>query len=97
MHDLVPYNLKSTRTLLECKEISILEWQGNSPDMNPIKTVWNIMKTETSNQMPCKKEKMWKRVCEVWYSVPPNVLEQLYISMPKNWQREVQRNTDFMM
>ena len=41
------------------------------------------MKKEIGNQMPCKIEKMWKRVCEAWYSVALNVLEELYNSMPR--------------
>ena len=52
--------------------------------------------------MPFKKEEMWKQVCEAWYSVAPNVLEELYNSMPRRIanslkQREIQRYTDFMM
>ena len=46
--------------------------QGNSLDMNPIEYNYEI-----GNQMPSKKEEMWKRVCEVWYSVALNVLEEL--------------------
>ena len=38
---------------------------------------------EIGNQMPRKKEEMWKLVCEVWYSVAPNVLEELNNSMPR--------------
>ena len=38
---------------------------------------------EIGNQMPCKKEEMWKHVCEAWYSVAPNVLEELNNSMPR--------------
>ena len=30
---------KSTRTFLECKGITILEWSRNSPDINPIENV----------------------------------------------------------
>ena len=33
--------------------------------------------------MPYEIEKMCKRVCEAWYSVALNVLEELYNSMPK--------------
>ena len=33
--------------------------------------------------MPCMKEDMWKRVCEAWYSVALNVLEELYNSMSR--------------
>ena len=35
------------------------------------------------NRMPCKKEEMWKPVCEGWYSVAPNGLEELNNSMPR--------------
>ena len=54
MHDLAPcYNSKSTRIFPECKGIPILEKPGNSPDMNPIENVWNLMKKDIGNQMPC--------------------------------------------
>ena len=33
--------------------------------------------------MRCKKEEMWKPICEVRYSVVPNVLEELNNSMPR--------------
>ena len=44
---------------------------------------------EIGNQMPCKKEEMWKPVCEALYSVALNVLEELNKSMPR-------RITDFI-
>ena len=64
MHDReLCHNSKSTRTFLECKGIPILECPGNSPDMNPIENIWNIMKKEIGNQMLCQKENTWKRLC----------------------------------
>ena len=38
---------------------------------------------EIGDQMSCKKEKMWKPVCEVWYNEAPDVLEELNNSMPR--------------
>ena len=58
------HNSKSTRTFLICKGIPAPERPGNSPDMTPIENVWNILKKESGNQILCKKEEMWKRVCE---------------------------------
>ena len=84
MNYLVPrHNSKSSRTFLECKGISVLEWPGNLPDMNPIENVWNTIKKVIGNQLPCKREVMWDRVCDARYSVAPNVLEELYNSMPR--------------
>ena len=51
--------------------------------MNPIENVWNITKKEIGNQMLCKKKNMLKRVCEAWYSVASNILEELDNSMPR--------------
>ena len=41
------------------------------------------MRKEIGNQMPCKNGDMWEQECEAWYSVVPNVLEELNNSMPK--------------
>ena len=40
-------------------------------------------KDEIGNQMLCKKEKMWKRVCEARYSVALSVLEEPHNAMPR--------------
>ena len=62
--------------------------------MNPIENIWNIMKKEIGNQMPCKIQDMRKRVCEAWYSVAPNVLEELYNSMPRRIADLIEANRD---
>ena len=78
LHDLAPcHNYKSTRTFLEYKGIFILEWPRNSPAMNPIENVWNIIKKVIGNQIPCKREEMWKRACDLWYWLASNVLKEL--------------------
>ena len=51
--------------------------------MNPIQNVWNIIKEVIGNPIPCKREVMLDRVCDAWYSVAPNVLEELYNSLPR--------------
>ena len=66
----------------------------NSPDMNPIENVWNIMKKEIGNQMPCTIEEMWMRVCEAWYSVALTVQEELYNSMQRRIAELIEANGD---
>ena len=41
------------------------------------------MKKEIGNQMSCKKEEIWRPVCEAWYSVAPNVQEEPNNLMPR--------------
>ena len=51
--------------------------------MNSTENVWNITKKkEIGNQLLCLKEEMKKQLYELWYSVTPNVPEELYNSMP---------------
>ena len=79
MQDLAPcHDSKSTRTFPERKGMPILERPGISLDMNPIE-----YNDEIGMQMSSKKEKMWKRVCEAWYSLALKVLVEPYNAMPR--------------
>ena len=50
----------------------------NLRDMNPKDNIWNIMKKEIGNQMPCKMKRY-----ESQYSLALNVLEELKNSMSR--------------
>ena len=63
VHDIAPcHNSQILRTFLECNRIPILKWPENSPKMNSIENIWNIVKKLIGNQLLCLKEEMWKRV-----------------------------------
>ena len=86
----------------------MLEWQGNSPDTNLIENVWNIMKKEMGNKMPCPLSYFVKmkrcgseyvKRCIVkhqtsWENLTIQCQGEMQILLNR---REVQRNTDFMM
>ena len=95
IHDIAPcQNSKSTRKFQECKGIPVLEGQGNWRDKNTRERL--EYNEEIGNQMPCRREEIWKPVCEEWYSVAPNVLENLTIQCQEELQillkqREIQK------
>jgi transposase len=35
---------KRIKNFLKDKPCKVIDWLGNSPDLNPIKTAWNFMK-----------------------------------------------------
>ena len=45
MHDSTPcHTAKKVTRFLEQQQINVLEWPGNSPDLNPIENCWQKMK-----------------------------------------------------
>jgi transposase len=54
--DLVPcHNSKAVKKFIRENKISMLEWPGNSPDMNPIENLLSILKKRLGN-MGCSTE-----------------------------------------
>jgi len=67
MHDGAPCHMaKSVKAFLESKNIPVLSWPGNSPDMNPIENVWAILKRRMAKQRITNKEILIRRLLEVW-------------------------------
>lgn len=67
------------------KEITVLDWPGNSPDLNPIENLWAICKARLRKIDCTTKTKMIEAVIQVWYRderISENC-QKLVESMPK--------------
>jgi transposase len=64
----------------------VLDWSGNSPDLNPIENVWNHMKNKLKKAItyiPVLKEEIMK----LWVlQTTQECLKKLSDSMPKRLQ-----------
>ena len=84
MHDRAPaHKSKALKKFLETKKTDVLEWPGNSPNLNPTENAWNQMKNilqkERPSNIPDLKETMKKH----WISMDREYFANLATSMPK--------------
>ena len=50
------HRAKSENNFLQQNNVDILDWTGNSPDLNPIINLWHVIKNEVADQHPTSTE-----------------------------------------
>ncbi|KAJ1300832.1 hypothetical protein OPQ81_002472 [Rhizoctonia solani] len=68
--------------------LEVFEWPANSPDLNPIENLWELIKRELySYDTPASGMlELWTRVQEVWDKVTTQQCQDLIESMPRRIQ-----------
>ena len=83
-HDNDPKNTsKTTIALLKRLRVKVMDWPSISPDLNPIKDLWGILKR---NAEVCKVSNICQLrdvIMEEWKSIPVATCEALVNSMPR--------------
>ncbi|GFW29085.1 uncharacterized protein TNCV_2356431 [Trichonephila clavipes] len=71
MQDGAPCHIdRSIKAFLAEQNTPLLDWPGNSPDMNAIENVWEVMKREVAKDVITNKTQFLERIIHVWNHHP---------------------------
>lgn len=67
MQDSAPcHKAKVITQQLEENNINVLDWPGNSPDMNPIESIWSELKKKVKQKHSTTKQALINNILDVW-------------------------------
>lgn len=61
------HTAKSVKKWCQEHRVRLLPWAGNSPDMNPIESLWCILKDEIHETSITTKQQLIQRLIRVWF------------------------------
>jgi hypothetical protein len=74
---------KAVRAYFDTKNIMVLEWPSQSPDLNPIEYLWAHMKREIAKLKLQNKTALKEAIIRVWGAIPREVTQNLVYSMSR--------------
>ena len=87
MQDNTPcYTAKSVKTSLSEKDVTVMEWPAQSPDMNPIENVWKLMNERTKENNPRNVKELWTNLKGEWEKISIDECKTLIRSCSKRCQ-----------
>ncbi|GFX46094.1 uncharacterized protein TNCV_2094121 [Trichonephila clavipes] len=78
-------SLGLSKLFLAEQNIPMLDWPGNSPDMNPIENVWESMEREVAKDVITNETLLLERIIHVWNHHPQmqETVQSCIDSMPR--------------
>jgi transposase len=88
LQDGAPFHVsKRIKSFLADKPFEVMDWPGNSPDLNPIEKCWNYLKQNLKDKDTVSMDKLIAAVKMLWVkSLSREHLKKLRDSIPRRIQ-----------
>jgi hypothetical protein len=82
------HTAKLTAQWFEAHHAHVLPWAPNSPNMNIIEHVWDMVNRLVGHckHQPTTLNQLWEAAQEAWYSINVEDIRKLYRSIPRRTQ-----------
>ncbi|XMA19887.1 hypothetical protein WAI453_012678 [Rhynchosporium graminicola] len=78
------HSSKYTKSVLEAIGITPIFWPANSPDLNPIETIWDLMKDYLQDKSPIvyrSYKRLREAIQEAWESITQATIQEIIREM----------------
>lgn len=83
-HDNDPkHTSRVVKSWLAEKNITVMEWPPQSPDLNPIENLWEIVNQRIDRNNVRNTNELFINIKEAWSSIPATIINNLIASMPR--------------
>lgn len=82
-----PHTARLVTQYLQEHNIEVLEWPANSPDLNPIEHLWDVLQRRLRDRPAAANlNDLAEMLQEEWNNIPREIIENLINSMPRRCQ-----------
>ena len=83
-HDNAPcHKARRVTAFLGRSGVEVMHWPAQSPDLNPIEHLWEVLFRKVQNSKPSNLDALWQLLSAAWQDIQAEVIQNLVHSMPR--------------